>query len=751
MKIFSKWGLAAGFTSLVCVFAAVIIISSSLTFRRTLTGLSHNIMENIASYTLDKSEAYLRPAEKAAELTTFLADSNIVSSENPYSMISYFYQQIELYPQFTAIYYGNIEGEFFMASRSDSIVKNGYFSKIIRKSKESQKVELLWTTPGHKVLEKKFDPTHTYDPRSRPWFVSAVESSEVIWTDPYVFFTAQKPGITTACPVYDNAGKLQGVVGVDITIDELSTFLKKLKIGESGKAFIANRNGDVVAFPDLSKVQGTVGEENKVSLSRMSELDDEVSRKAYNSMPSGQLSSTPVYTSFSHNGETYNSMFVPFTDPRWPWIIGIYVREDDFLGDVIANRNQNIVISLFVVLLAGLAGLVVARRIEKSRKEAVAATDAKSQFLASMSHEIRTPMNVILGTSDLLQGTELSEEQLELVSLLGNAGDGLLNLINDILDMSKVESGLLELESIDFSPREVVQQTAKIFEVAALHKGIQVVCNISPDVPNYVKGDPCRLRQILINLIGNSLKFTVSGGIYIDVKLLSDASSAKKHIEFVVRDTGPGMDKSVVDNIFESFVQADSSVARKHGGTGLGLAISKRLSNMMDGDICARSELGKGSSFLVDAYFDTSKVVSVYSKEVDGSVEKNVEVRPLTILLVEDSEDNQMLFKHYTKKSPHTVEIAENGKVGVEMFKTIRPDIVFMDIEMPVMDGYEATKEIRQWERDSCLVPTAIVALSAHALTGVEDSVRAAGCTGYMTKPFSKKNLMEELQAIFRA
>ncbi|WP_031481037.1 hybrid sensor histidine kinase/response regulator [Maridesulfovibrio frigidus] len=751
MKIFSKWGLAAGFTSLICIFAAVIIVSSSLTFRKTLTGLSHNIMENIAFYTLDKSEAYLRPAEKAAELTTFLADSNIVSSEDPYSMISYFYQQIELYPQFTAIYYGNTEGEFFMASRSNSLVKNGYFTKIIRKTKESQKVELLWENSEHKTLEKKFDPGHKYDPRTRPWFASAVRSNEVIWTDPYVFFTAQKPGITTACPVYDKAGALQGVVGVDITIDELSIFLEKLKIGESGKAFIANRNGDVVAFPDLSKVQGIVGEDNKVSLSKMSELDDEVSRKAYNSMPSGKLSSTPVYTSFSHNGENYNSMFVPFTDPRWPWVIGIYVREDDFLGDVIANRNQNILISLFVVLFAGLAGLIVAKRIEKSRKEAVAATNAKSQFLASMSHEIRTPMSVILGTSDLLQGTELSEEQLELVSLLVNAGDGLLSLINDILDMSKVESGLLELENIDFCLSEAVQQTAKVFEVAASHKGIEVVCNISSDVPSYVKGDPGRLRQILINLIGNSLKFTVSGGIYIDVKLLSDTSSVKKHIEFVVRDTGPGMQKEVVETIFDSFVQADSSVARKHGGTGLGLAISKSLSNMMGGDIYARSELGKGSSFIVDAYFEKSKTVFECAKENCEVAEKDVEVRPLTILLVEDSEDNQLLFQHYTKKSPHKVEIAENGKVGVEMFKAIRPDIVFMDIEMPVMDGYEATRQIRQWEHDCQASPTAIVALSAHALKGVEDSVRAAGCTGYVTKPFSKKKLMQEIQNVFQA
>ena len=751
MKIFSKWGLAAGFTSLICVFAAVIIISSSLTFKKTLTGLSHNIMENIASYTLDKSEAYLRPAEKAAELTTFLADSNIVSSENPYSMISYFYQQIELYPQFTAIYYGNVAGEFFMASRSNSKVKNGYFTKIIKKIKETRTVEMLWANSKHRTLDRELDPNHVYDPRTRPWYISAVRNNEVIWTDPYVFFTGQKPGITTACPVYDKYGELRGVVGVDITIDELSTFLEKLKIGESGKAFIANRNGDVVAFPDLSKIQGTVDNDNKVSLSRMSELDDEVSRKAYNSMPSGQLSSTPVYTSFRHNGETYNSMFVPFTDPRWPWIIGIYVREDDFLGDVIINRNQNIVISLFVVLLAGLAGLLVARRIEKSRKQAVAATNTKSQFLASMSHEIRTPLNVILGASDLLQGTELNEEQLELVALLGNAGDGLLNLINDILDLSKVESGRLELENIDFCLSEAVQQTSKIFEVAASHKGIEVICNISPDVPNYVKGDPGRLRQILINLIGNSLKFTVSGGIYVDVKLLSGTSSAKKHIEFVVRDTGPGMDKEVVETIFDSFVQADSSVARKHGGTGLGLAISKRLSNMMDGDIFAQSELGKGSSFIVDAYFDMSNVVSVCVKKHQEVVGKDVEVRPLTILLVEDSEDNQMLFVHYTKKSPHKVEIAENGKSGVELFKTIRPDIVFMDIEMPVLDGYEATKQIRQWERDSGLSQTTIIALSAHALTGMEEAVRAVGCTGYMTKPFSKKMLMEELQNHYRS
>ncbi|OEU66077.1 MAG: histidine kinase [Desulfovibrio sp. S3730MH75] len=747
MKFFKKWGLAAGFTFLIVVFASIIIVSSSLTFRKTLTGLAHNIMENIASYTLDKSEDYLRPAEKAAELTKFLADSNIVTSEDPSAMISYFYQQISLYPQFTSVYYGNTKGEFFMASRSNSIVEGGYYTKLLRKNGDKITGELLWTDQNFKVIKEDIDETQSYDPRTRPWYNSAVRHNDVIWTDPYVFFTGKKPGITTASPVYDANGKLLGVVGVDITIDELSTFLSKTKVGKTGKAFIVNRNGDVVAFPDISKLRRSVGVDNKIRLSKMSELDDETSRLAYDSLPHRRLPSKQIFTTFTQNGSKYNAMFTPFKGSQWPWTIGIYMPEDDYLGEVKANRNVNIIISIFVVLLAGLAGLVVAKRIEKSREEAVAANVAKSRFLAVMSHEIRTPMNVILGTTDLLKATGLSEEQQKLVNLLGNAGEGLTDLINDILDMSKVEAGLLDLEHVPFDPRDVVERACSVFVIAASTKGIGFSWNIDSEIPASVLGDPGRTRQVLINLIGNAVKFTTEGQVQVDVTLEEGYAENKVRLNFAVQDSGPGIPEERLESIFESFTQADTAVSRKYGGAGLGLTISKRLSIMMGGDIRVESKLSEGSTFVFMASFEG--FVSSVDFGEKGLIERVDSLSPLTILLVEDNASNRMLFQYYLEDSGHKVEMAENGKAGFEIYKSIRPDIVFMDIEMPIMDGYESTRAIRQWENYSSVQAVPIVALSAHALKGMEESVREAGCTGYATKPFSKKQLKEQLEKYF--
>ncbi len=749
MNFFKKWALAAGFTFLIVVFASIIIISSSLTFRKTLTGLAHNIMENIASYTLDKSEDYLRPAEKAAELTKFLADSNIVTSEDPSSMISYFYQQISLYPQFTSVYYGNTKGEFFMASRSNSIVEGGYYTKVLRKDGEKITGELLWTDQNFKVIKEEIDDTQSYDPRTRPWYNAAVRHNDVIWTDPYVFFTGKKPGITTASPVYDANGILLGVVGVDITIDELSTFLSKTKVGKTGKAFIVNRNGDVVAFPDISKLRRSVGANNKIRLSRMSELDDETSRLAYESLPHGRLPSKQIFTTFTHNGSKYNAMFTPFKGTQWPWTIGIYMPEDDYLGEVKANRNVNILISIFVVLLAGLAGLVVAKRIEKSRQEAVAANVAKSRFLAVMSHEIRTPMNVILGTTDLLKATGLSEEQQKLVDLLGNAGEGLTDLINDILDMSKVEAGLLDLEHVPFDPREVVERVCSVFVIAASAKGIGFSWNIDPEIPASVLGDPGRTRQVLINLIGNAVKFTNEGQVQVKVTFEKGDVEGMVRLHFAIQDSGPGIPKERMESIFESFTQADATVSRNYGGTGLGLTISKKLSRMMGGDIYVESRLSEGSTFTFTAPFE--EFVSSADFREKGLIERADPLSPLTILLVEDNASNRMLFQHYLEDSGHNVEMAADGKAGFEMYKSIRPDIVFMDIEMPIMDGYESTLAIRQWEKYSSVQAVPIVALSAHALKGMEESVRDAGCTGYATKPFSKKQLIEQLEKHFRS
>ncbi|WP_432736718.1 ATP-binding protein [Maridesulfovibrio sp. FT414] len=745
MKFIKKWWLAACFISMTLISMAIIIIPSSITSRDSLNTLAQDIMINISSYTLDKSESYLLPAEKAAELTRFLADSKIVSSEAPQAMIKYFYQQMAMYPQFTSVYYGNIDGEFFMASRSNAKSTGGYYTKIIKINDGIRTCVLSWSTPDQEIIESINAPEDKYDPRQRPWFIDALMNNDVVWTAPYLFYTGNKPGITTASPVYDDQGVLQGVVGVDISIEELSIFLSKLTIGEHGKAFIVNSSGDVVAFPDLSELKQIGQDGQKIRLSKITELKDTVSRHAFESLnlPPDKLPEKPVFTSFIHDDMRYSAMFTPFTDSQWPWLIGIYIPENDYLGGIKQTRRINIFIALCVMILAGFTGWYVARKLEMSKEDAVKANKAKSRFLAVMSHEIRTPMNVILGATDLLRNSNPSDNQTSYIKLLSNAGAGLLDLLNDILDMSKVEAGLLELESINFNPRSLLQQTVNVFSIAAKSKEIELKLELDSSFPTKIIGDPVRLKQVLINLIGNAVKFTSSGGVYVEARAVKSIKSNRCKLIFTVKDTGPGIPQSQHKAIFESFTQADKSVTREHAGTGLGLSISKNISHLMDGDIEVISSPGSGSTFIFTASFEMGSSKSSSDKPEDEAAANDV--KPCKVLLVEDNKSNQILFTHYLQDSPHQIFTAENGEEGIKTFIKEKPDIVFMDIEMPVMDGYEATRKIRDWEKKMQSASVPIIALSAHAIKGTEDNVKQAGCSGYITKPVTRLQLLDRI------
>ncbi|MFW5499352.1 MULTISPECIES: hybrid sensor histidine kinase/response regulator [unclassified Maridesulfovibrio] len=744
MNYLKKWWLTICFVSLTVLLTAIIIIPHSTTSRKALTELAHEIMLNISSYTLDKSESYLRPAENAAELTRFLADSNIVSSDHYENMIRYFSEQLSLYHQLSGIYYGTTKGEFFMASRSNAKVKNGLLSKTILFENGERKTTMTWTTAENKFLQSELAPLDRYDPRKRPWFIEALMTNDVIWTEPYIFFTSQKPGISTASPVYDENGKLQGVVGVDITIAELSTFLNTLTIGQSGKAFIVDTNGNVVAFPDVEALKQTT-QNNKIRLSKINELPDEICQKAYKSLSvhPDQIPQKPVFTTFEHHGARYNAVFTPFKNSHWPWIIGLYIPEDDYLGAIKKDYRLSLMTAALAILLSGLIGWVVARKLNAAKENAVAANHAKSQFLAVMSHEIRTPMNVILGTTDLLKDSHPRDDQKKYIKLLDNAGEGLLALINDILDMSKVEAGLLDLESIDFNPSKIMRQCCSVFENSASQKGIELACRVDGKLPGLVQGDPVRVKQILLNLIGNAVKFTETGGVYVQAGY-KQLTNNNVELKFEIQDTGPGIPKDRQNAIFEHFTQADSSITREYQGTGLGLSISKKLCDMMNGNISVSSSPGSGSTFTF-----TITMKEVKSSDTKGEKFNNLpenRTLPRKVLLIEDNKSNRLLFKHFISDSPHVMKCASNGEEGIEIYKEFQPDIIFMDIEMPVMDGYKATEEIRDWERIIGLSPVPIIALSAHAIKGTAESAREAGCTSYMTKPITKLQFLERIE-----
>jgi signal transduction histidine kinase len=383
------------------------------------------------------------------------------------------------------------------------------------------------------------------------------------------------------------------------------------------------------------------------------------------------------------------------------------------------------------------------KAVERAREVAEAATRAKSDFLACMSHDIRTPMNAIIGMSDVLAESELNGEQRHFLRVLRSAGETLLNLINDILDFSKIEAGQLRLERIGFRLRDLVSDTVEIASIRAKEKGLSVRTDIAPEAPDAILGDPTRLRQILINLIGNATKFTDKGEVSVRIVCESSGNDTVA-LRFSVSDTGIGIPLEKQAALFQKFMQVDSTTTRKYGGTGLGLAICRQLVEMMGGKIWVESEAGKGSTFhfTLPAARDLSAVAQSTNKDKNTETPA-IAAEPMRILLADDSPENRLLILTYLKKTPHRVESCENGKLALELFKTTSWDLVLMDMQMPEMDGYCATREIRKWEQERGCKPTPIVALTANALSEDEGKSREAGCTDHATKPIRKAKLLE--------
>ena len=654
MKLSISKALIGSLAGLQFIAVSIFLSSSYISTEEALINHARTLMEEVADDVIMSSKNLLEPAQDVASLTKSLILNGTLNISKPQVLSKYLFEQLRIHNQISGIYFGTQSGDFYSVQHNDEKQPNGYRTKIITNRGGVRRAEFNWHDEKFNVTSVEDAPNDTYDPRKRPWYTKAVAEGRAIWTDPYIFFTAREPGITSAVPVYGDNEKVAAVVGVDVKITSFSKYLKQHWNTENSGAFIVSTNGTLVATTELANGATVQGPVQKPVLPNIESSANPVILAANNALKAPRKdradggSRHSIFTSFDGEGGTHFATFAPFE--QLPWAVGLYGSEEHYLGDLKDNQILNLLLALAAGVLACFAGLFIAYKLSKpikqlgrtarsvSRegldanieqnsgsffseiqdtteaftrmmsdlKEAEKSKQALSDFISSMSHELRTPMNAITGFSQLLQNNPkepLTQQQNEYTNIVVQSSEHLLELINRVLDLAKIQSGTMTSFTEKVNPRHIIDQCINILQFLADKHNVELKFACDGMTGPNMLADSTRLKQVMLNLISNAIKYNHEGGC---VSISFELAASPDMMLIKVSDTGTGIPKERIDELFEPFNRLGNE-GTSIEGTGIGLSITKDLVNMMGGSIGVKSEHGVGSTFWVEIPVDKSE------------------------------------------------------------------------------------------------------------------------------------------------